>query len=442
MTATTHTPLTFDPQAARSTLLTMAETMRKAVAPALEGDCADRVAECVDLMLRLAQEVAPGEGACDALSRLNATPVNGGQLAPLEIARLEAAVLAEADAELAAVEQNMRARGLIDRAFDASALEHYLRAHPRGGTGVRIGEARLLSGGRSKITVLVRQRGAVDLPAEFIVRQDWSQGVPGTSVKTEFALIEGLFRAGVKVPEPLLLEPGTVLGTPFLVTTRVPGNQHGDYFNPPRCEAVALAVAGELGRIHSLAVAPFVEAGVRRGASTPAQMLTALAGFREAHERCGVPARTVDLALDWLESQCMRVDTSRQAVVHNDLGAHNLMLEDDTLTAILDWELAAIDHPAADLAFVKEWISLIIPWDRFLERYRQAGGAEIDRLERDFYALWVAVRTYVMFINFRVAIGKGELREFHSVYSVMDYLPRILRRMSGELCEALEHHPA
>ena len=71
MTIRTLNPLALEPQAARAYLLCMAEALSKSVAPVVQGESAIRVAECVSLMLRMAEEIAPAENVMAALRALN-----------------------------------------------------------------------------------------------------------------------------------------------------------------------------------------------------------------------------------------------------------------------------------------------------------------------------------------------------------------------------------
>jgi len=152
VTTRTLSPLTLEPAAARAYLLCMAEALRKSVAPEVQGDSAQRVSECVSLMLRMAQEISPGEKVAACLSVLNRSPPPGDGAGRMEIALLEAHVLAAADADLRSAEGCINESASAPCHFDSAAFETYLRSHARGGRDVRNVRARLLSGGRGKIT--------------------------------------------------------------------------------------------------------------------------------------------------------------------------------------------------------------------------------------------------------------------------------------------------
>lgn len=60
----------------------------------------------------------------------------------------------------------------------------------------------------------------------------------------------------------------------------------------------------------------------------------------------------MDLLVAWLGDHCPRNDES--TIVHGDYRSYNVLYEPSAprIAAVLDWELATIGHPLADLAFV------------------------------------------------------------------------------------------
>ena len=428
-------PLSFDSKSTRGYLLSMAEALRQSVVPEVRGSALTRANECISLLQRIAQELSPSDQTLLALQSLQeAAPERAA-----EIARREAQVLVAADEDFDRIGAMFLEAAPAPKSFDRDGFERYLQAHRLGGGATRVTAVRQLAGGRSKITTLVKQEGASGLPEELVVRQDWAGGgVQGTTVVSEFDLLQAVSAAGLLVPKPFLIESSDVLGAPFLLVARLPGVQLGSYFHPPRSEGMVLDLAGQLARMHQLPLEPFVAAGVKPGCRTVDEMRAALAGFRSAQHKIGVPSPSILLAIDWLEQQCPKIDTGLSALVHNDIGAHNLLVDDDRLSGILDWELAAIDHPALDLGYARDWIGQVMPWQRFMERYREAGGPSFSSLELDFYTLWAAIRIYVLLINARAAIAAGMIRDMEVVYTAADAIPWLVRRINRLLNVVLQ----
>jgi len=109
------------------------------------------------------------------------------------------------------------------------------------------------------------------------------------------------------------------------------------------------------------------------------------------------PHPVFELALRWLAAH--RPNTPPPAVVHGDFRLGNLMVGEDGLRAVLDWELAHLGDPREDLGW------LCAPAWRFggahpvggfgtipelLSAYTQAGGAAV---EEDDLRWWVVLAT-------------------------------------------------
>jgi aminoglycoside phosphotransferase (APT) family kinase protein len=424
-----------DENTSASYLLNVVAALRDRILPELSGGASDRLQECMTIIARVvhqlqAEHAPPAEAMAD-------------NVALLEGARQD---LAEESFELLQAGLKNQLPGEDSRTFNQDNLERFLRQHKLGGPATRVTKAVVLAGGRSKQTVLVEQDGAAGLPAQLVIRQDWSSAVTGTSVVTEFELLSRIALAGLKVPQPLILEPGSAaLGSPFLVMQRMPGKQLGDIFHPVPSENLAFDLARQLGRLHSLPVEAFDALGVPTMAFSHEQLRADLAGFREIHATIGSNSRTVAIALDWLEANINTVDGAR-SLVHNDLGCHNFLIESEALTAVLDWELAHIGNPAADLGYIRDFVAKMTSWDRFMAVYAQAGGPKISAATIDFYTLWCGVRLFSLLMRARAGVVMGLVKDTEITYACAHFIPqqhhlitRALRRVlalssSPQLC--------
>src|SRR3546814_9297603 len=66
-----------------------------------------------------------------------------------------------------------------------------------------------------------------------------------------------------------------------------------------------------------------------------------------------------------------------RSLLHGDVGFHNILFDEDRITALLDWELTFLGHPAKDLAQLHNMVVAHLPWDRFMGWYRSAGGEAV-----------------------------------------------------------------
>ncbi len=393
-----------EPAAARAYLVNIAEALQHTVLPQVQGPAQSRTLECIRSALHMAAALRPPQSALDWLSDED----------PAGRARSEGrafeAAFAEAERLIASVTQSAPPVG---RSCDAARIESWLRAQPRGGDALRVLDARMLAGGRSKQTILVGIDGARDLPRELIIRQDWAAAVTGTSVAMEFEILRRLFAAGIRVPEPLMIEPNAAaLGAPFIVVSRLPGTMEGNLFDPPAGAQPVRELAEQIGRTHALPVEDFehLSGMVERSFST-AQLRADLARFRAVIEKLGSPLpHLMRFALDWLDDTVARVRGPR-TLVHGDIGFHNNLCDGTRLSAVLDWEMAHIGNPALDLGYLKVMVEQRLPWPEFMERYRGAGGAEVDAFVVDWYGVYTNVWFMHLVLQAREAVVSGVLHD-------------------------------
>lgn len=426
-----------DRHCARAYLINVADTLEHAIIPALEGSELSRARDCVTIVARLASRLtAPNDGAQQSLQRLA-----GLDSLTRDAVEADGAVFDAEEAAVTEVRSGVATPvGGGQRRFDPAALKTYLRAHPLGGDATTIVESQPLTGGRSKQTVLLRQRGAASLPEHLVLRQDWDGSVVGTSVKPEFEVLRHTHAAGLRVPEPYLLEPSDgPLGAPFLLVGRIEGHIEGDVFDPPASETLALQFAEQLGRQHAIGDKPFERLpGIVERSFAPDQLGSELDGFEAIITELGEPNTTITAALDWMRRHIADVAGPR-VLVHGDLGFHNFLVHNGDLVGVLDWELAHLGHPAEDLGYVRGWMRKMLPWDRFIAAYHQAGGPNSAQVDVDFYTLWASLRLYSMLLQARVAIVSGALLDSEVTVCVVDYIPKLLHQTSVALREILAH---
>jgi aminoglycoside phosphotransferase (APT) family kinase protein len=229
-----------------------------------------------------------------------------------------------------------------------------------------------LSGGASRETWRFR---AGD---EWFVLQRQRGGSP-RDMSTEVAALRAAHAAAVPVAEVVTASSDpVVLGAPFMVVRAVDGETiarkilRDDEFADARAVLVG-QLGAALGRLHA------IDPAAVPGLATDDQ----LAYYRRMLDDLGQPHPTFELAFRWLEAN--RPATSRTTVVHGDFRLGNVVVGDDGLRAVLDWELAHLGDPMEDLGWlcVKAW--------RFGSPLRVAGVGTLDQL-LDAYAEAAGVR--------------------------------------------------
>jgi aminoglycoside phosphotransferase (APT) family kinase protein len=138
-----------------------------------------------------------------------------------------------------------------------------------------------------------------------------------------------------------------------------------------------------LARIHAvkLAALPQLETNFA---------LDRIAQLQDDYRALAVDRPVFELAFHWLRKHCPGAPI-RPHLVHGDFRNGNLIVAEDGIRAVLDWELAHLGDPAEDLGWitVNSWrfgqralpVGGFGTVDQLLEGYVAAGGASISREE-------------------------------------------------------------
>ncbi|GGC16835.1 hypothetical protein GCM10011371_00330 [Novosphingobium marinum] len=401
------------PAANRETLAaylrSAARTIEGELGGGLEEANASRLSEASAIIARVAQQVVDSEQESSAEAEYRAL----------------VAAEREFGAMLAPRTETPGARHI-----DAADVETYLKGHARGGPGTEVTGAKLLAGGRCKVTALIEQEGAADLPSSLVLRQDWEGGATETSVVGEFALLELLHEEGVRVPRPLVLERSDALGLPFILVERIEGAVNGGLYEPPSSPALMRQLAEQLGKIHAVPLERAKRLFTEQSASAAGDP-AAVDAFEHNHRTIGLRSKIVDAAIAWLRANS-HLTGDQETLVHNDFGFHNVLTQGDRLTAVLDWELAKIGHPASDLGYVMHFVTKVVGWDEFLAWYREAGGSLIAPDVVHYHAVWNAVRLYGLIMQARHNLEIGRVDDIEISYACADNVMRLIAFL-GEL---------
>ena len=150
-------------------------------------------------------------------------------------------------------------------------------------------------------------------------------------------------------------------------------------------ELLPVQMADELAKIHAI---PRVARAVPRGCTTRADGRRVRRGRRAASR---------DRARALVAARAPAAARATPVVVHGDYRVGNLVVGDEGLVGVLDWEFAHLDEPVRDLAFalVRAW-RFGVPENRlggigdvepYLERYNELTGFDVRRDELDYWEL-------------------------------------------------------
>jgi aminoglycoside phosphotransferase (APT) family kinase protein len=234
----------------------------------------------------------------------------------------------------------------------SARLESFLDDHGIGDGGpldlTRIGD------GHSNITCLLRRDDA-----RVVLRRPplGPLAASANDILREARVLRALEPTGAPVPRVLAVcEDAEVIGAPFYLMEEVDGVALTDSL-PEAWDAaagvgerVADAVVAQLVGLHAIDQAGTAIGGPGRGENYLARQLDRFGELLEANATRPLPE--LERAAAWLEAN--RPASPPATVVHGDYRLGNLLFdrEEVRVAAILDWELATIGDPLADLGYL------------------------------------------------------------------------------------------
>jgi aminoglycoside phosphotransferase (APT) family kinase protein len=301
-----------------------------------------------------------------------------------------------------------------------------------------------IHGGRSRQTALFSVEGCDDLPREMVVQRGLPGGGTGPGFideTTQFDLMAALLAAGMRIPKPVLVETeDPALGAAFIVVERASGRcAEPDFWQRPKDRSLVCDLAREMALLHSY---------------DPGSQGTKLPQARESYDEAGWlaeldqlarawhadrhwPSVTMSAAIEWMRANAGCIE-DRRGLVHNDFLFHNIMAENGSITAVLDWEMTSIGHPGEDLGYAYPVIKACGNWPEFLEAYRNEGGTDISQREIDYFALRAGLRLMNMVMTGgRNVFESGKAAGVLPASAGAHFTQRLLHRIAGVLEDVL-----
>jgi aminoglycoside phosphotransferase (APT) family kinase protein len=266
-------------------------------------------------------------------------------------------------------------------AFDLAQLAAYLAERLPGFDAAPA--VRQFKGGQSNPTYLI------ETPARRFVLRRKPPGklLPSAhAIDREFRLTGALHAQGFPVPQPLLYcDDASVIGTPFYLMDHVAGRVFWEPHMPDAtvAERAALydAMNATLARLHGYDPAALGLADFGRGESYVARQVERWSKQYRASETERI--EEMERLIAWLPGHLPPPGPVR--LVHGDYRLDNIIVapSEPALAAVLDWELATLGDPLADLTFH------LMAWDM----PRAEGGAGFGTLAgRDLARLGIPSR--------------------------------------------------
>lgn len=254
-------------------------------------------------------------------------------------------------------------------------------------------------------------------------------------VQHEFIVLEYLHRLGYPVPAPLCVEAGSAaLGGPFLIMEQVPGRTFFDVllYQPWNMLVLPREMAELLFRLHNLPSAGFP-------APAGEFLERALAEIADIIREHTLPGLTA--GLDWLAGHRPPPPES-PSILHLDFHPLNIMCSSQRRAVVLDWTMADVGDPHADIASTLMLTDCVVPRKRIWQRVGVALGRRffhwlflrnsrrlrpLDPEKLSYYQAWAALRRLAR--AGQLLSDEGPPSDNYKRSAIRNFRPRHVRRL-------------
>lgn len=274
-------------------------------------------------------------------------------------------------------------------------------------------EFRRLSGGASQETWALSDGSNQAILRRAPGGHAREQSSAAIDLNQEAVLIEAADKAGVPVPKVLhVLSEEDGLGLGFLMS-KVEGETiarpilrdeqfaHARTVLPAQCGAA-------LAQIHAIPLEAHTDLPQSDG-------LQQLERYEEIFRGFDTPRPIFELAMAWLKDHAP--EPMGPVLVHGDFRLGNLMVDEQGLAAVLDWELAHIGDPREDISWicVNSWrfgqteqrVGGFGELEPLLEAYAAAGGVQLAPKDIDWWEMLGSLKWGVMCMLMYEAFRSG-----------------------------------
>ena len=315
------------------------------------------------------------------------------------------------------------------------SVSAYLRQRFPETAGIRAEQVTNVPGGRSKSTIMFDMLADDGSVEQVVMRKDFPVNFLETAVVAEFPMLQILADQNAPVARPLWVETDSShFGTPFMVSEKVAGKTAGNLFSVAEASRPAgLELARVLAFFHSLDLDETgLAAHVQFGHSESAAHELVAYWYQRWKSGASTASVILEAAFTWLHDRKDVVDITRR-LVHGDAGIHNLLIEGDHVTALVDWEFAHAGDAAEDLAYCRNYVRQFMDWDEFLEHYLETGGPSVSPAQLDYWGVWAAVRNAVATNLAYKSYVSGEDRDLRVAAMGMNTYPKLLYNLAKAL---------
>lgn len=237
---------------------------------------------------------------------------------------------------------------------DAEALGRYLAQALPGPDAAEPLQVERIRGGHSNETFFITRGGE-----QWALRRPPRGPLLPTAhdVAREYRVLHGLEQTNVPIPRPILLcDDPSVIGAPFYLMERVQGvviraSLPEAFATEEACAAIGFEVIDRLADLHAVDWQAVGLGDLGKPQGYLERQLRRWTGQLDASRNRPLP--DLDAVTAWLQAHLP--ESPAATIVHGDYRLDNLMFAPDLplrVVAILDWEMATLGDPLADVGYL------------------------------------------------------------------------------------------
>lgn len=307
----------------------------------------------------------------------------------------------------------------------AKKLKNFYKSERPDLRNIGVSKVQRLTGGISHKMysfLLKYSDGVKKYSEEFVIRMCPPGDDAANMCKREFKILRCLAKTKIPVPYPHFMQlDNNLFGMPFLIMDKVYGKTLLQKFNS-RSEPEMLSYFDQFVKLlvdlHSL---DFHKAGLDfMNVSTPPYGYADMCLHELEQMLEPVDSEYANLVYEWLLGQRNNSACRHYVFIHGDFHPGNVIVKDNRIVALIDWEAARVGDAVSDLG----WASFLIEVfgdedeirDYFLEKHHELTHASLRNLK--FYE----VRTALLFRLMSSLIEKYKASEIGMSQEVDDLL--------------------
>jgi aminoglycoside phosphotransferase (APT) family kinase protein len=285
-------------------------------------------------------------------------------------------------------------------------------------------EASLITGGKSNLTYLV-----TDGTHEYVVRRPPLGHVLATAhdMSREYTVMAALTSTPVPVPEMVALcQDVDVVGAPFYVMQRVPGTPYSraaqlEPLGEERTRLISERLVDTLVDLHAV---DYRAVGLGEFGRPDGYVGRQVSRWKKQL------AASTSRELPGMDELVARLDagvptSGEGTIVHGDYRLDNALVQDDRITAVLDWEMSTLGDPLSDVALMLAYQGLAelnpgsgalvtdaanapgyLDRDAVIERYSAGSGRDVSDMGFHLSLAYFKLAVILEGIHYRHAQGQ------------------------------------